>query len=109
MSQRKKIKKFNTFERLAYTDWHGDGEEFECEVCGEEMMHLQKKCPDCGTTYKFENGVLELYLPVVVKRKEPKSYSLPWYKPEQPEPIPVVHSWSIKTRLRNAWHKWRNK
>lgn len=96
MSRHKKIKSFRKFEATYNTNWQGQGDTFECQVCGEDLVFPQRKCPYCGSTFKYEHAVLKLVKPVVVKQKEPNSYSLPWYKPEQPEPIPVVHSWSFK-------------
>jgi hypothetical protein len=89
---KKKIKQFKSFTDTAYINYIGYKDVFDCEVCCEELYYPQKKCPECKTTYKYSHAVLRLIRPDVVKRIEIQRTMHPWYKPE---PIPVVHKWSL--------------
>jgi hypothetical protein len=69
----KKKHRFTSFDKIAYTDWvDTDSDEFECDECSEPISFPDKKCPDCGTTYTYEYGSLELIRPIVKKRRKAK-------------------------------------
>lgn len=99
-----KKKVFRSFEKIAYSDWlgsdHMHDEGFECCECGEAIEYPKRKCPDCGTTYRYERASLELIRPVVVKGRTKEPIRILPFEINKPERVEKEGYW---------WKLWLRK